>query len=230
MIQRLILGWGLAASLALPFAAWSQTAKPAAAVPAAPGKETAAVAPSANTKFPLTVAAAGGPPLQLTGWGTRKRFGFEVYQVALYVQEKTANPADYLLLAKRVRLTLRFMRDLENEQFTRIMLAALKERVSMNESPTMVESTLKFSEVFSSVPLFKAGDEVTLAFAPGGRMEFAINGDSKGFSPISELALARGILSIFVGAKPIEAELKRDILEGGPAPAAVAKVPAGPRR
>jgi len=222
-------------AVALPGAA--QTAKPVPAK-AAPGKDAPAKdAPAAKEAavpggaggFPATSASSSGN-LVLTGWGTRRRLGFQVYHAALYVQEKSANPADYLTLARRERLLLRFARELDNEQFTRIMLAALKERVNMSESPTMVDSMQKFSEVFSSVPLFKVGDEVTVTLSPGGRMEFAINGDTKGYTPINELPLARGLLSIFIGSKPIDADLKREMLEGGPQLAESARPVGGPRR
>jgi len=225
----------LCLAVALPGAA--QTAKP---VPpkAPPGKEAPAkdapaakeaAAPSGVARFAATSASSTGT-LVLTGWGTRRRLGFQVYHAALYVQEKSANPADYLTLAKRARLVLHFARELDNEQFTRIMLAALKERVNMSDTPTMVDSMQKFSEVFSSVPMFKIGDEVTLTLSPGGRMEFAINGDTKGFTPITELPLARGLLSIFIGSKPIDTDLKRDMLEGGPPLADAARPVGGPRR
>lgn len=219
-IKALATTLSLAALAAQP--AMAQAARPAPAKPAA-AKEAP---PKDLTKFPPTVAAPGGP-LTLTGWGTRRRIGFQVYHVALYVQQKSANPADYLTLARPARLVLHFARELENEQFTRILLAALKERVNMQDSPTMVDSMLKFSEVFSSVPLFKVGDEVTVTFTPGGRIEFAINGDGKGFTPLTELPLARGLLSIFIGAKPIDADLKRDILEGGPKPREAAGAQSG---
>jgi hypothetical protein len=216
-------------------AAFAQTAPGPAAKPAAPPAAAAAapakdVSPAALTAFSPTSNVAGNN-LQLTGWGTRKRFGFQVYHAALYVQEKSANPADYLTLTKRERLVLRFARELDNEQFTRIMLAALKERVNMRETPTVVDSMQKFSELFSSVPLFKVGDEVHLTMLPGGRMEFSINGDTKGFNPITEPPLARGILSIFIGAKPIDDDLKHDMLEGGPKVAEATRPAAGgPRR
>lgn len=206
-------------------------AKPGAlATPAAPATAPAVVKDPTAADFPPTMNVAGNN-LQLTGWGTRKRLGFRVYHAALYVQDKSANPADYLTLVKRERLVLRFVRELDNEQFTRIMLAALKERVNMRETPTMVDSMQKFSELFSSVPLFKVGDEVHLTMLPGGRMEFSINGDTKGFNPITEPPLARGILSIFIGPKPIDDDLKRDILEGGPKVAEASRPAAGgPRR
>jgi len=221
------------AALHVPFiAAWAQTAPAPAAKPAAatPAKDTMKEAgPTVAGKFPPTTNVAGNN-LQLTGWGTRKRLGFEIYHVALYVQDKSANPADYMNLAKRDRLVLRFARELDNEQFTRIMLAALKERVNMSETPTVVDSIQKFAEVFSSVPLFKVGDEVHLTILPGGRMEFSINGDTKGFNPITEAPLARGLLSIFIGPKPIDIDLRRDILEGGPKLAEAARSAGGPRR
>ena len=223
--------------LAAVFPVAAQTAKPAPAQPvpakSAPAKDAPAAkdvpAPVGPGGFPASSASSTGN-LTLTGWGTRRRLGFQVYHAALYVQEKSANPADYLTLAKRARLVLHFARELDNEQFTRIMLAALKERVNMGETPTMVDSMQKFSEVFSSVPLFRIGDEVTLTLSPGGRMEFAINGDTKGFTPINELPLARGLLSIFIGAKPIDADLKRAMLEGGPVATEAARPVGGPRR
>jgi len=218
-----------AGSAALPV--FAQTATTPAPKPAATAT-TAAAAPAVPApagRFPANMDVAGRN-LQLTGWGTRKRFGFEVYHAALYVQDKSANPADYLSLAKHERLVLRFARELDNEQFTRIMLAALKERVNMRETPTMVDSMQKFSELFSSVPLFKVGDEVHLTLLAGGRMEFSINGDNKGFKPINEPPLARGILSIFIGAKPVDDDMKRDILEGGPKLAEASRAVGGPRR
>lgn len=178
--------------------------------------------------FPTQIGGAAGA-LNLNGWGMRRRFGVDVYEVALYVQERSVNPADHLSLARRNRLAIRFARELDNEQFTRVLLAALRDRVSMSETPTMVDTMLRFSEVFSSVPVFKIGDEVTVTITGGGRMDFTINGDAKGFKPITEAALARGLLAIYIGDKPIDADLKRDMLEGGPLPKA-ARPAAGPRR
>jgi hypothetical protein len=182
-------------------------------IPAAARAQTAAPRPLQNPNFPAQISTPSGA-LALNGWGVRRRFGVDVYEVAL---------------AKRSRLAIRFLRELDNEQFTRVLLAALKERVNMTETPTMVDTMLKFSEVFSSVPVFKVGDQVTVTISGGGRMDFTINGDSKGFKPITEAALARGLLSIYVGDKPIDPELKRDMLEGGPLPRPV-RQPGGPRR
>jgi Chalcone isomerase-like len=213
-----------ASLITLPLQAAAQTAQASAKNPA-----TASINNATGTtagKFPETAG-----PLTLNGWGTRKRLGFEVYHVGLYTQTKSVNGADHLTLAKPVRLTIRFARELENEQFTRILLAAMRERVNMSETPTMIDSMLKFSEVFSSIPVFKLNDEVTLSLFPGGRMEFAINGDNKNFKPITEAPLARGLLSIYVGANPVDAELKGNLLEGGPkAPEGKAKMAGGPRR
>jgi hypothetical protein len=197
-------------------------------IPAAARAQTAAPRPLQNLNFPAQISTPSGA-LALNGWGVRRRFGVDVYEVALYAQDRSNSPADHLTLAKRSRLAIRFLRELDNEQFTRVLLAALKERVNMTETPTMVDTMLKFSEVFSSVPVFKVGDQVTVTISGGGRMDFTINGDSKGFKPITEAALARGLLSIYVGDKPIDPELKRDMLEGGPLPRPV-RQPGGPRR
>lgn len=185
--------------------------------------------PLQNAHFPAQIATPSGP-LALNGWGVRRRFGMDIYEVALYAQDRSVNPADHLTLAKRSRLAIRFLRELDNEQFTRVLLAALRERVSMTETPTMVDTMQKFSEVFSSVPVFKVGDEVTVTISGAGRMDFTINGDGKGFKPITEAALARGLLSIYVGEKPIDTELRRDMLEGGPLPRPVRQPGGGPRR
>jgi hypothetical protein len=152
-----------------------------------------------------------GSTLVLNGLGLRQAtiFKVNVYVAALYTAKATSDPNAILGSNTPKQLVLHFVRDVGaadlnkawDEGFeanAKAQLPALKQRVE----------TLK-----SSMADMKTGEEVSFTHKPGGGIQVDVGGAAKGTIEGDDFATA--FLSIWLGTKPPNANLKAGLL-GGP--------------
>jgi len=160
---------------------------------------------------PDTVALDGGP-LLLNGAGKRVRFVFvDVYVAALYLKTRTNDPERVLGDPGPKRLTLTSLRSLTPDQLGE----ALREGLHLGNDPeayarlsSRIDALIALMQAIGTVP---KGDTLTLDFLPDGTTLVADSTHPEG-KPIAGADFQRALLGIWLGPKPVQADLKQALL------------------
>ena len=179
--------------------------------------------------FPLAVAAAevagvkledkvriapNAPELVLNGAGVRTRFVVKVYVAGLYLPEKKSVPADVLALGGPKRVAMTMLRDVTAQQLS----DALTDGFAANNAPAdqdRYKTQLgELTAIMASLGAAKKGDVVAFDYLPDVGTRVLLNGEAKG-KPIPEEGFYRGVLRVWLGDKPADADLKKGLLGQG---------------
>ena len=173
---------------------------------AAPAAEVAGVKLDDKVRI-----APNAPELVLNGAGIRTRFFVKVYVGALYLPEKKTAAADVLALGGAKRVSLAMLRDLTAQQ----LADALNEGFAANNPPADQEryksQLAELLGVMNSLGSAKSGEVIALDFVPDAGTRVLVNGAAKG-KPIPDEGFYRAILKVWLGDKPVDADLKRGLL------------------
>ena len=144
--------------------------------------------------------------LSLNGAGIRKKFFFKVYVGSLYTERKVTTPAQLLADpgGKLVRMNFVYKK-VDRADIVKAFAEGLE-----NNSPAVAGSAeaKAFLSWFTSD--FVAGDTVDISLAPDGTVAASQNG--KALGTVRSPALAQGVLLIWFGEKPADADLKKGML------------------
>ncbi|HMD74792.1 MAG TPA: chalcone isomerase family protein [Steroidobacteraceae bacterium] len=156
-------------------------------------------------------AQVGASTLVLNGAGKRTRFFFDVYVAGLYLGAHLGDAAGILGDPGPKRLSMTLMRNLSAEQLS----DALREGISLNSSPAELASlSAQVEALVGTMNLIGSaakGDLLTIDFLADGTTRVAINGQPRG-SPIPGADFQRALLKVWLGAKPVQADLKKALL------------------
>jgi Chalcone isomerase-like len=152
----------------------------------------------------------GGQELVLNGAGIRTKLFFKIYVASLYLPRK-ANELSGVLAQSPRRVQLNMLRALSAEQ----LADALKEGLAEANAPADVEA-VKFQteQLVAIMKAFKQVNEkdvVTLDFVDGAT-KVGWNGEPKG--AIGGEPFNRALTKIWVGDKPVQADLRKALLGG----------------
>jgi hypothetical protein len=152
----------------------------------------------------------GGTRLELNGAGMRNVYIVKAYVAALYVPSRSQAP-DVLLAQKGPRrLSLTMLADLSAEWFTQRFVTALRENCRDAEFAKLSPRLDRLIETMLTLGQTRKGERIDIDFA-GGATSVSIDGHALGPAiPGDDLFTA--ILRIFVGERPIDAELKQAML------------------
>jgi len=148
--------------------------------------------------------------LVLNGAGIRKKLFIKVYVGALYLAEKQKS-ADAVLAdngAKRMSFIL--LRDVTGKQVLNGISEAILPNNSEEEMKAIDARLYLFEKMFVSVPEIKKGEIVNLDYIPGQGTRVSVNGAVKG--NIEGQDFYRSLLKIWVGRKPVQSSLKKNVL------------------
>lgn len=164
--------------------------------------------PASGVKFDAEI---GDLRLLGTGLRTKTFLKVKVYAIGLYADPtalaahkgKAATPELYQALVSgdfRREIRMKFIRD---------GIAGETIRATFKESLTGADASLrdKFLAYFGDV---KTGDEYMLRWVPGGTLETTVAGQAK--APIADKAFASAVFAIWLGDKPIQADVKRGLV------------------
>lgn len=155
-------------------------------------------------------ASVGGKDLVLNGAGVRSRAIFKVYVAGLYVPEKTSDAASVLKApARRVQLVL--LRTLSASQLVEALDDGVKANNSDAELAAVKSQMAELATIMSGFREVREGDVITLDYADGST-RVALNGDAKG--TIAGEAFNRALLKVWLGERPVQADLKKAMLGG----------------
>ena len=179
---------------------------------------TPSVAPGADVVEPRTGARFaerdGGMTLLGTGVRTRTFLKVKVYAIGLYVTDAAlAGP----LAAYRGRTTdLAFYRELVTGDFPKqVVMKFVRDTTAAQVRDAFYEALPSVDrlrlDVFSShfgAP--RDGDVYVVRWAPGGVLEVTAGGQPK--QPIPDKAFSTAVFGIWLGEKPIQEDIKRDLV------------------
>lgn len=150
----------------------------------------------------------GAQELVLNGAGVRTKVVFKVYVASLYVPQKSTDLAGVLSKAPR-RIQLNLLRTLSADQLVDALNEGLTENNSAAELAAVKPQVDQLATIMKSFKEVKEKDVVTLDFADGST-RVGLNGEAKG--SINGDAFNQALTKIWLGDKPVQADLKRALL------------------
>ncbi|HVF63491.1 MAG TPA: chalcone isomerase family protein [Casimicrobiaceae bacterium] len=153
----------------------------------------------------------GGQDLVLNGAGVRTRAIFKVYVGSLYLPAKATTPAAALAKGPR-RIQLNQLRNITADQLVDALIEGLKENTTEAEFTAIKPQTDQLVTIMKSFGEVKEGTVVTLDFIDGAT-RIGQNGQAKGSVPGEPFNQA--LTRIWIGDKPVQADLKKAMLGGG---------------
>jgi len=139
-------------------------------------------------------ASVGGQELVLNGAGVRTRVILKIYVGSLYVPAKTNNLAD-----------------LSGEQLVGALVDGLKDNNTEAELAAVKAQTDQLVSIMKAFGEVKEGNVVTLDFVDGAT-KISLNGQPRG--SIAGEPFNQALTKIWLGDKPVQADLKRSMLGG----------------
>ncbi len=150
----------------------------------------------------------GASELVLNGAGIRTRVFFKVYVGALYLAEKKSAAAEALAQKGAKRVALSMLRELSAQQLNE----AFESGIHANNGAAEVEAMKpRIAELLALLTDAKQGDVILLDFQPDTGTTVSLNGQARGKAIPGE-DFYRAVLRIWLGDKPVDADLKKGML------------------
>lgn len=156
-------------------------------------------------------ARVGNQDLKLNGAGIRSKLMFKVYAIALYLPEKKVAVAEVLAASGARRVSITMLRDVASDEFGKAFTTGIENNTDSAERAALAGPMAKFSAMFAATPKLKRGDVLHLDWLPANGMEVFLNG-KRILEPIADPAFYNAVLSIWLGTKPVDEQLKRRLL------------------
>lgn len=177
----------------------------AAALLAVPGLHAAEVA-GVNIDEKIKV---GSNELVLNGAGLRSKVFIKVYVGALYVTQKSGQPAALLDAPGARRMSLRLLRDIDADTLYGALRDGLKDNNSDTDLLALKASIDQFADIMKKIGNARSGDTVAIDFTPEG-VAVSFNGEARG--KVANGPFARALLKVWLGDHPVDASLKKALL------------------
>lgn len=182
----------------------------AACLIAAPAFGAAEVA---GVKFEDTEQVAGQATV-LNGAGLRTRLFFQVYAMGLYLPKKEATAAAAIGAGGAKRVHIVTLRDLTAEQFAEALVKGFAENHEAAEMAKLQARLDEFKATLLSIGAAKKGTQISIDFVPGSGTRLLVGGSQKGKDIAGEDFYA-GLLRVWLGSKPVDADLKAALFKAG---------------
>jgi chalcone isomerase-like protein len=157
-------------------------------------------------------AQVDGQALELNGIGLRTRYLFKVYVAGLYLPQKVSSPQTAIEGPGPKRIVLVMLRDASAEQFCDSVGAGLDANHSEAELEKIQPQIDALFAKIRAIGEAKKGMRIVLDYSPSPASTMLyIDGAGQG-DPIRGREFFRGLLRIWLGDRPAEAELKRMLL------------------
>jgi hypothetical protein len=163
-----------------------------------------------GVKFEPTVQV-GGQPLQLNGAGVRTRLMFKVYAAGLYVPQKASSAAALLAQTGPRRVAIVMLRNVDADTFVGALNDGLKANLSAEQLAGFKAQVDALNANFKAVGEAKKGDRIDFEFTPETGTRIVVNGQPRGAAIPGE-GFFEAVLRIWIGDKPVDADLKRGLL------------------
>lgn len=154
--------------------------------------------------------SSAGQALQLNGMALRTRVVFKVYVAGLYLPQKAQNAEAALAMPGNKRMTLVMLRDVDAPQFSGALMDGLKDNLAAAEMAALKPPIDALMATINKVGEAKKGAVFELDYASGATA-VRVNGAAQG-APIEGEPFFRALLRIWLGDKPVSAEMKKSLL------------------
>lgn len=158
------------------------------------------------------VAQVGATTLQLNGKGTRYRFAFKVYDMALYTPRKVSTSAELLALPGPKRLQFVALRELAGTDLGRLFLRGMADNATPQQMNRHTLASTRLIDVFSGRQKMLAGETFAMEFEPGKGTTFYIVGKPQG-APVGDDEFFNLVLRIWFGESPADWQLRDALLD-----------------
>jgi len=159
-------------------------------------------------------AKLGSSELQLNGAGVRTRLFFKVYVGALYLPERKSSATEVLALRGAKRVSMALLRDLTARQLTDALEEGIRANSSEAELAALKERIEALVATMKEIGSAKEKTVITLDFLPESGTRVTVDGEPRGKTvPGEDFFVA--LLRIWLGEKPVDADLKKAMLGGG---------------
>jgi hypothetical protein len=154
----------------------------------------------------------GAADLVLNGAGLRKRVFFQVYVIGLYVPQKAATPAALLEQPGSKRVVIHMLRDVGADAFTEALADGIRANHSEAETKALEPRIKQLGAIMAQIGEAKKGMAIALDW-DGKATQLVVEGKPAG-QPIPGEDFYRALLSIWLGDKPVQDDLKKKLLGG----------------
>lgn len=154
----------------------------------------------------------GNASLQLNGAGVRTKFFFKIYVGALYLPQKQTSGEAIIADEREHRMALHILHGLSSEKFSNGFNEAIKANHTPAELAALDAQLKQMAQIFDAMKEIKPGDVVTLDYLPGSGTQVSMNG--KVFGTVAGTGFNRALLDIWIGSKPVQDDLKKELLGG----------------
>lgn len=186
------------------------SALPVAMMPPAQAAESAATVQVAGVAVPASVPV-GDQELVLNGAGVRKKVVFKVYVAALYLPMRASGAATAIDGAGPRRITLYLLRDLDADTLVGALREGLAANLAAAQMAALAPQVEQLSAVMRGIGKTRSGDVVGLDFTAAG-VAVSFNRQARG--QVAGEAFGRALLRVWLGDKPVDADLKQALLGG----------------
>jgi len=152
-----------------------------------------------------------GQDLRLNGVGVRAVAWFKGYAAGLYLLQPTANAAQAMAAAGPKRLQMRMLVEVPADEFVKAFHKGVHRNTDPALHPVLAERMEQFDRALLAVGKVQAGDVVNLDFVPARGLQLVLNGSARG-PVIPGADLYAALLSVFLGERPVDRELKAGLL------------------
>lgn len=161
-----------------------------------------------------SVVRVAGQDLRLNGVGLRAVAWLKGYAAGLYLMRRSGDAAEVMAMPGPKRLQLRMLQEASSVEFVKAFDRGVKRNLGEDRLPPLAERMRRFDSAIASLGMVRKGDVVDLDFDPAQGLLFTRNGRRVG-EPVPGADFYAALLSVFIGPKPTDPELKTGLL-GGP--------------
>jgi Chalcone isomerase-like len=169
----------------------------------------------------LTVA---GRPLVLNGSGARYKAIFRIYDAALYTSQRVYSVEDLFALEGPKSMQLVARRDLGSDELGRMLVKGINDANRPQDVMRQLVGINQMGEMFATRRQLASGESFGFEYRPGVGTLLQLNGRTVG-APVTEPGFFEVVMRLWLGANPVDARLKADLLGRRPLEAGVASAP-----
>lgn len=167
-----------------------------------------------GVNFPERILAdPGGHPLVLNGAGLRKMFFFDVYAAGLYLPKATPDAQQVIEQPGPKRVQMELLRDVDAGTFNDALVNGLRKNHDEAQMKAFAPQIEQLTGIMAKLDIARAGTRIALDLVPGNCTQVTIDGRPQG-APIPGDDFYRALLRNWVGADPVQKDLKAALLRG----------------
>lgn len=163
-----------------------------------------------GVKFADTATVAG-QALQLNGAGVRVKVIIDVYAAGLYVAKRDTSAQSLLGQPGAKSMQIVLLRDLTGEDFADAMIKGFHKNNTEADVARFQARVDELRKTMVSFGTVKKGTAIQLNLVPGSGIRTLVDGAQKG-SDIQGEDFYAALLKIWLGAKPVDDDLKAGLL------------------